>query len=807
MSIVYNKNRRLFYVELQKRTSATTTTNSWSGTWVDFTPYLIDVLGSFNFEIDDSSLSTKALTQESLPVKFNNIRGTFNLPNTNGSYWNSAESLYHSRIRIYDFLEGSESGIGYGEKPTTLDPIFDGLLTENITYNIDHTVTIVCASRLDVLRDHYFFDDFLPRVKSVTSQQIITKVIKLLDTTYSSLGITTNGGIVRNSILYTDLSPYDKHLLELLFKAAEEGGGVCGLAGDDLFIGYFGASTVTKASFTADTDAEIVYQFDDTDYASGSGTTLDDKTSNEFDASIDSLLSDRWDSVGHFYNKCRNFYFVNEFTNEVPELDYYLDFSGNWTIEMVVDIEQYLVNISSTIKGSRMAPLLIFTELVTANSLGYADGTTTGKSIGLVIDGTGQLAWTAYDHAAGDVLESYIDIDQLPTEKEVFYIALTFNVTSGEYNYYLDGVLRKTFTDVKGSNTSQITVRKIFTRGAMYFGSSLMDDSTYSYVHAFRLSLTERTAATILSTYQTVYGQEIDLSSTTLHTYSNYGSNQLGNIVSYSSGIDLVKNYILLEKGTNNEGVTEFSFDDSSSVTLQFVFGRTAAYQYTIDTIEDIEEIINYVDNDTNSTLTSEAKTLRTTYGLRAKLGSGIGGSSKSIIIEATGNFDYRNIMIWLYRSGLTIYSDSTKYHYSSYGSGSKLIYLSPSQANYLIVSKDDTSAYTYGKRIHRVDNYDLVNAALDRQLLTSNSLAARKDPKIRMTIRVPYRQNTFTVLDRVTVSLEKEDTRQIPFHLEEGGVFYSWPSVSGYREDTFYIVGISHDKNGTYTQLKLREV
>ena len=71
-----------------------------------------------------------------------------------------------------------------------------------------------------------------------------------------------------------------------------------------------------------------------------------------------------------------------------------------------------------------------------------------------------------------------------------------------------------------------------------------MDESVKLYTSAFRLSDAVRSAVTIFSTYEKVYGQGFDLSSTTLHTIRSYASNELGKAFNYSTGGKHVKNFV-----------------------------------------------------------------------------------------------------------------------------------------------------------------------------------------------------------------------------------------------------------------------
>ena len=820
MSLEYNKNKRLFYIVLKRRTGI----NTWASA-MNITGYFINPSSEISLELKSDTIEGRII-QESTTLLFNNIRGSFNENTDTNSLWYHATPdtyfIYHSRITVYDFREFEPyNDAEYGEEPTGIISILDGLIATYPTYNVtNNTVTLQIASRLDILREHYLTDNYLGRVFGFTSQSILKKCIDLLTVYYADLNIYANGGLVRRSIFYEDIVPYNKNLLELLYEVIEQGGSVGGLtATGDFFVTYLGfSSTVTRQRLAVEADSVIVYHFDSTDYASGAGTSIDDKTSNGYNGIVDTTvdpLTDApditWDTEGFFSDLTGSNYGCNGvfFYNEYEGPSYHIALT-DFTVDIVFNIREYLVKQNTHSKNPQEEQLVVFSENdEPTNARGFPFGVWQEKALGLNINPQGMLYWET--SISDGLVATYFELFQLLSENQYVYLSLTYDSTNEVYKIYMDGTLRKTFTDNTGPKVSSIILRKIVVSNFQF---------TTGYVSQFRLSNTTHTDAQVFATNEKLYGQEFLLGENTF-TYKNYDTNQLMKIVKYSSGVDQVKNVMLYDDGADYKGVLQFAWNEAISFyNLSLIIDNprevyenygAAEYDFQWGGVRTYKSLIDLI-NSKKALETdpwAEGEILLKHFGLTAELGGPLGVYSQSVILYLNGKFDYRRVGI----SGFSatdhgMFFDTSKYIGKIYSGGTKsLVQFSSAESPSNLVSKDQTSITKYGARIKTVENHKLLNETLDKKTMLDNILASLKDAKKRVTIQVPFRHQSIKIFDKIVLSLEKFNTKQIPHHTQEGG-WQSQLDLSGvYRTETFYVVGIIHSMDGTVTTLKLIEV
>lgn len=815
--LIPSKRQRRIYVEMAPRTGS----NTW-GSWVNLTPWFLEQESDITYDVDDESFEGR-IEQENIIIKFNNLRGNFRQSDSDPeAIWGSSEYIYHSRIKFYDWIPDDDS-TEYGSKPL-IDPIIDGLIALELKYNTDYTISMSISSRLDILKEHYIVESLTGKIRTVTSQSVIRTVVDLLDSTYPSLGINTNGGIVRNSVLYTDVTPYDRNLLEMLFEVIDQGGAVGGLIGDDFFVSFpdfqddLGTKTITQANLENVSNTELLYHFDDTDYNSGSGTSLDDKSSNNLNAGINTTkgLIAGWETTGLVNNSATNFYVVNDDGLGDPVFTI-----SSFTVDILMEVRSFNGITEQEVSGAGTkipAPVVAFTESTVANPTAFTASPVAEdvKVAGLVLTSDGKIAWmTAKDNLNYYISpKSYIIIDDIPGENSKVAITLSFDSSTGDYKFYIDGVFRKAFTDSEGYSLDEFTkIGKVVCRGALIdTGSSSVDRewiaNTYRIQYSgFRLVSSVRTDAEILGDYIRTYGQEYDIytASQELNTHTN---RTLLRLDKYDNGSEFVKNYILYERNIDFKGAFEFGVSSVTSLQINFNFAGEEQIPLFTTGLSDLVDKINWADT-SNTTNFDRAEKLRETYGVSIEFGSGISTASESVIIKFSGKFDYRKVeLVFVLNLGGEVVTDSDRYFLVEGLTGSFEKYIavpSPADITATIISKDDDSILKYGKKIHRMKNYDLVSTTLDKKLLTRNYLASRAIPRDRLFVKVPFRHVT-DLYKRVIVSLDKENTSQIPFFFQEGGNFIDWLENGDYREKEFYTVGIRHNKEGHYTQLRLRE-
>lgn len=815
MFLLPNKRQRRVYVEMAPRTGA----NTW-GAWQDLTPWFIEQETDLNIDIDDSTFEGK-IEQNNVILKFNNLTGVFNEEGTTtGSLWDSATKyIYHSRIRYYDWVPDQDATLS-GNKPT-VNPTIDGLITGEINYDTDQTCEILIASKLDILKEEYILENYYGRSRTVTSQIILNRVVDLFNTKYSALGVNTNFGVVRENILYDNVAPYSKNLLKMLYEVLDQGGGFGGLTTDnELFFSYFdfdtivGSETITKSNFTSDVNSLLIYHFDDTDYSSGTGTTLYDKSGNGYDAAVDlTEVSNVWRSTGHFDNSCRNFHYLND--NGVGGLNFTLN---SFSVEMVLTMDSYLIEWISTSGDYQNAstPVIAFTEDTSNGVICFSEAATNKKSCGLIIDHKGTLFWASHDTGGTSPRrsfepKSFIELDQLPIEGSTFYIALTYDHTTGIYKYYLDGSLRKTFSE-EGYAVDDITVNKIVVRG---YSTSYNTPATYQsesveqYCSGFKLSSVALAESDIFSSALKVFGQEFNIYDN-IQTLDNYSNNKVKRITSIADGKDHIKNTILIKENTGEKGIVQFSYDDSQPATFGIYDPNTG--WYTVGEHQDIVRAINWTDK-SNQSLKDNATYLREELGLSAEMGGPLGAYSTSIILRSNGKVDYRRLQFFVhdveYDRSIGFVTNTEKYFGFVYavGGGDKAeFFMSSQEAASSVLASDDTSILKHGRRIMELPNYQMVSATLDKETMGRNVLAKRKNRKSRLTLLTTY-DTSLVIGKKLKISVVKENTAQKPHHFEEAGMFKPWTENGSYRERFFFIVGIRHNKDGKYTQLRLREV
>jgi hypothetical protein len=284
----------------------------WSNEWVDVSEYYMSTVTDYEFSIDDNNLAGK-YSQESINIKFTNQEGTFNPQGTDFSLWNDGEYIYHSRLRLYEWL---------GER--TADPadlVIDGLIAVTTpSYYKNGDCNILVNSKLDMLREHFLVTETNSRAVTASSQGIMNYIIKLFDTYYSELNVTYKGCVFYNSVNHENLAAYQSSLIDLFFEIIDNGGGYGGMVNNILFSSFVGAPDIQGENFKQALGTISRWHFKE-----GTGTTIADENS------VNTLTTNGTWKEGLFDSSVSNFVLYNN-AGIFPEI------VDQYTIDILFDI-------------------------------------------------------------------------------------------------------------------------------------------------------------------------------------------------------------------------------------------------------------------------------------------------------------------------------------------------------------------------------------------------------------------------------------------------------------------------------------
>ncbi len=294
----------------------------------------------------------------------------------------------------------------------------------------------------------------------------------------------------------------------------------------------------------------------------------------------------------------------------------------------------------------------------------------------------------------------------------------------------------------------------------------------------------------------------------------------LGNILgllNYTSGIDFVRNFILFSSTSTNRGYNYFWYDTSLAF---YVYKAGVEYLFT-GTFEEIVEEAN-AEGDISE-------------DLFFRIVEDFDGHDNVVLVETKGLEEYRDY-----------YFKIRTLHYVNPGTGSYPPYpatgspvsayvkynhfplrnstagyistfsiqveqqfeyftLMPYGDNQIFKAEDATSVLSHGRKLLFLTDDDTVTDPLERQNILDAKLSEMKDPKARCFIDVPFDYCQIKELDLVTVRLSYQSDGQLRA-FKEGGHFKGWADSGTYRYKNFYVVGISHSKEGKHTRLRLME-
>lgn len=276
----------------------------------------------------------------------------------------------------------------------------------------------------------------------------------------------------------------------------------------------------------------------------------------------------------------------------------------------------------------------------------------------------------------------------------------------------------------------------------------------------------------------------------------DYSNRKVLDIIKYNSGIEFVRNFIILDKNATRGGFITFYITTS---LFDFYISHQGIFT-ALTGMTSRGELVNSI-NDSTALLD---------VGMSARLLENytINGTPYNEVIrmEADGTLDFREftfLLIELAYNSEVEYS-SQRVNPLSPVPNTFFVFM-PFSDNQITFSENETSQLKYGRKIYRLSNLDLLSNDDNKQLVLDNKLAELKEPKARIIIDVPFDYNQFSILNEVTIKLSYRNIDQFR-SFKEGGHFKSWTDAGDYRTKTFYIVGISHLANENKTRIKLLE-
>lgn len=516
-------NQKQFRIEIKRRIGDRDNLINgkiWEDDWQDVTDYFIERVESVKVDLDDFTQEGK-FEQTTTTIKLTNETGKFNPQGTVDSLWTDTTGtynyyIYHSRLRYYEMYEHEEA-LSTGVEPTRL-PLIDGLISLEPKYRKNFLCDISVNSKLDILREHYILEDEIKFNYTSSSFSILQYVQNLLADTYSELGISSKAGVLKEEIIYNNITPYSDDLLNTLYSILNDGGGYGGLTrNNEFFSAYTGASLVTKTNFEDDADCIGLYTMDDTDYAVGAGTTIYDKTAASVDLTTVNSTYNNWTTDGYFNNAVKCWWKTTVDTD-------WTDLT-NMTIELLIRGTKYgtpyaqISVIGNASKEYTINPIIVFSNNNSGN-LRLSDGVGTKNEEGLYYWNSDIYYMQITRGASPEwVINSMVYLGPMLGENFLQYIAFVMDSTTNEISFYLNGKLKRyvittndlglyyTAADIK-------VMGRCFSQSGVLTGTGKIDynDEMISvYYNSIKFSDTKKTEAEIFTQYEKLIGVEFVL--------------------------------------------------------------------------------------------------------------------------------------------------------------------------------------------------------------------------------------------------------------------------------------------------------
>ena len=489
----------------------------WEAEWIDITEYFHERLDTVNTSLDDQTLQGK-LEQSSTSFRFDNVTGKFNPESTENSFWEDSGYIYHSRIRYWEYYadEDIEAQGKY--------PVLDGLIAEEPKYRAGMLCDIRVNSKLDILREHYLFDELVGRVKTSSSTSLVQIAIKLFDDTYSELGVTTTGGFFRKELLYDDVTTYSRDLLQAINTAVTDGGGIGGLTREnELFFTYFGATAIERANFEDDANCIGLWLFDSTDYNGGAGTTVADQTGDGHTLTV--LSGASWWKEGYFEYASRQFYRVlsSEFTGLT---DYTLEILFELDNSRLLEKTAGDFRNAAVVGDLLLCPIWVWCDYNVANyEIGDLVGAPNYEFEGFFLNEKNELVYNnGYFTVSGvnfvKTINASIVLGTLLGENQHQYLAITLDYSTNEMIVYLQSKemsysINTNFGSVSGNDSLRNKIVGTFWGSVQPAVGSFwnLNDNGKGFYNSIKISNNVKSATDIFDQYTKLYGSTFTIGS------------------------------------------------------------------------------------------------------------------------------------------------------------------------------------------------------------------------------------------------------------------------------------------------------
>jgi hypothetical protein len=551
-----------------------------------------------------------------------------------------------------------------------------------------------------------------------------------------------------------------------------------------------------------ETDCDILWTFDSTDYNGGVGTTVYDKSGSSNDGTVFIDLPTPWSSSLIDYGARAVYYnFSSPYSNT------------SYSVSVILKVDDF-----SAIPSVSVAPftssfyswIFLFTDN-TSGTLAFtnAEGLRFNNKMELVYENTS----TGYSVILGKTI------------KDGMYQVITFyvNETANLLWVSINGKVQPSILYTEGQVNS-ITKNKLtlFSNTHVDYYASTDEYFIKSYIGGFKLS---SIPITDFSSYATSINNKVWGSTYILKNASSISiSDNILKISSVNSGIDSVKNFIILDSNQTDTGYIKVWFDTLPDVPIAQPYiamrSSTANYVWHIATPEGLYESILSETSLVNEGVTAEIYAENGLNKILIKTTDGKASNFALILVVGLTSFQgsAAAVATWLAsnpRPTLVdyeiegVYQRFTQQYATQMGAEIRvtmatylLISFYPYGDNQIIKVYDQTSIEDYGKQILSITNYNMVSNPIEKQTILANQLANYKDPKVRISIDVPFDYSKeLYEYNRVQVQLDKR------YHNgSEVGNYLDWSDGTTYRYKDFYINGISHKQDGVSTTLKLIE-
>ena len=728
-----------------KRRYVSAGVDTYDANWTTITSYLLDGgIGNIAAGVDDQDFIAGVVRSPITDFLLDNSTGKFNPRSDTNSLWNDPTSVtnYYVPSSLVELELGFE--LPTGTQYWGANPFISGFIdVASISYTQDNNFFFTAISKLNALQNVRVGDVISYSRWPFGSMVGVMDNLKSYITTnlQTSLSMTVIANSPYKDVSFDSVDKFNSSIYDFMEDQAKLTGSLFGITRNhEVFLTYFNNPyySPTISSFTDDTTTVIALNF-----WTATGSNAYDATGNGYVLSLGAGFVAPTITTGKFGNGRK--WVVNGLpasqtlsyvTNTVPTTA-----TGAYTME-------YLVKLNSLNFGSDYAEYAIAAGIHT---------------------------WGGDFDTGGNAPRLNFQVGRnMLGENQWYYMAAVADPVASFTNIYVNGTLVE---QADFSTNTSLTNNFGHTNG-INFGAVEFD--------SFRFTQEARSAANIAATSARIFGNKLDLSTTTYNFY-NYGSgSNILELESYDNGYTRIFNDIWFEKKVPDvykcilSGVTV-----NASITTVQVYKGTKLFEKEVTSIIELLGFFSHQDDQVN--VASSGSTLYFTI-------NGVSEDAARI----------SKVRFVGYPSGTAIFASVT----------ADAIYSSRRSANFIealfVKSQQQTfnyantaSVYEYGRRPLTIKEDDLPIGVFSLTADYAEALLAeRATPKIRMAITTRFLEGDLDILNRVTVNwqADKHDRNLAQSYTSNAGAI-TWTSKS------FYVLGYEHSWQNNTSKYILREV